>query len=736
MTFTPQTLFFVHLCIHLAAAKTVTVSLPLAPTPLSLPPLSSFSARRSLSDVAIARSELDDLFSTALISWPDTTASSLVIVTQRFGSQGVAESHVYSSQDAGLNWNRSIAVPNSARVSTLQSSHVPNKFYLVGAQTIYITSDGGRTFKLAINASSDIIEFSLHPTFNDVFTYSTAGQLHLAFADGAIVQDLLDLSKAYLVQSEWLVLASNQVKLVAEYRHPQLQTVGIFKYTLQTNTATQQAVLPEDNVTILPNSLLVVGATIFAHTSLAGARAWLVASADDNTLSRVALPTVARRLTMLENNQDVLHFALEDTSGRDQLYAWDNVSTDPVLVLPQLNCFGTSCDLVCSELVLGLCLANQPGAGPSLRTTSGGGQWEQLTIEDRSFCEIGDKCPLRLLMGAAQAFNRLQFTPTEFSDAAAYLVFGIATTRSQVTVTVVSNDGGITWKRSSSTVLQHQAVDHGSVLLMADVYNPLASVGDTNVSYSVNEGQNFTSLGITEEAMHMIALLSHPAESSTSAIVVGYDVNQTADDPRWVIVGIDFGQALGRDCTSTDFERWSLKEAGCSNGVRQQFQRRTPDAVCRIGPDFQVSAPLELCNCTREDFVCADQFVLADGMCVPSTGACASEPVPAYQRSLLNRCQGGLSLNQEQVTLPACPPDAASSKRSASTPFTIVLIVFGALAAVAILGVLVVKYIRNRGATSPQPVAFVNPVYDQGADGNDDGMADDDGGYIEVQGVQ
>jgi hypothetical protein len=698
------------------------------------------------------------LFSSALISWPDTTATSLVIVTRRLDNQGVAESHVYSSQDQGLSWNRTTAVPNSSRISGLYSSHIPNKFYLVGKQAIYMTAGGGVSFTRIITSGSDILEFSLHPTRSDVFTYSTAGQLHLAFGDGDTVRDLLDTRSAYLVQSDWLVLTNTDVRLVAQYRHPQTQTVGVFKYTLQAASSSQLPLLLPTDASILPNSLLVLDANVFVLTSVAGAQTWLWAAGDLNTFKRVATPP-SRRLTMLAANSDVLHFALEDAAGRDFLYAWDNSqpNPNPVQVLTLLNCFGARCDLVCSELVLGLCLANQMGADMSLRTTNGGGSWEQLTIQDSVICGDGGSCPLRLLMDAAQAVNRLQFAPTGFSDAASYLVFGLATTQRRTTVSVVSNDGGSTWMRSSSMVFQHQAVDHGSVLLLSDVYNPRASVGATNLSYSVDEGRTFTSIQVTKEPIHMIALVSHPGETSATAIVMGYDVNGTDNDLRWVVLGIGFEEALGRNCTAADFSLWGLAGTQCNNGVRQQFHRRKPDVVCRIGSEFKVAAAVQVCNCTRQDYECAEQFTLVDGECVAESTACSAEAVPRYSRTLLNRCQGGLALDLDRVSLPNCPDPSDSSTGRQGSAFNVVLIAFGAIAATAIVAVLIAKYLRTRGSNSPRPVAFVNPVYDRndGVDaveenGNANGAGpgeahnalpaydqndDDDAGYIEVQGL-
>eukprot|EP00730_Choanoeca_flexa_P019571 TRINITY_DN9566_c0_g3_i2.p1 TRINITY_DN9566_c0_g3~~TRINITY_DN9566_c0_g3_i2.p1 ORF type:complete len:762 (+),score=154.71 TRINITY_DN9566_c0_g3_i2:174-2459(+) len=713
---------------------------------------------RALGDIDVARSELEDLFSTALISWPDTDGSSMMIVTQRFGTRGVAESHVYSSQNMGRNWSRATAVPDNARIRTLVSSSSPDNYYLVGADTIYTTSDGGLTFNQVITTSGTISEFAVHPTRSDVFTYATDGQLHVAFNNGAIVRNLLDRNVAELDSSEWMVLSTSQVKLVALYQHPTTGEVGLAKYKIATDTLMAEPVALPPGAPLLINTLDVRNDDIFVQSSIARQRSWVVAYNDNNTFAKVLGPS-ASQLTILANNMDVMHYA-SDQGVREDLYALVEGSFQPLLLLRNLNCVGTTCDLVCSSQVSGLCLANQEGTDVTLRTIDGGQTWTPLTTTDPAICGSAAQCNLRLLMDVARTVNRLQFDPTAFSFAAAYLVYGLVNPSSGRTVTVVSNDGGVTWSTAVAKAQQIQAIDHGAVLLTADIYQPRTTVGATNVTYSLDEGRTFGSVQATEKEVHMIAVLTHPRESSAAAIVVGYDVQPTNNTFTWVVLSIDFTQALGRPCQTDDFSPWSLTEIGCTNGLRQTFDRRMPNRTCLVGSSFDSSGRVAICPCQRSDYVCGEQLVTVDGTCQLAPDACSADNstlVDRYQLGLLNRCQGGLQLDNK-VEVPQCPtPASSTTSNSRSNTYRTVLIVFGVAAVGLIIVVLVVKQVRNRAGPAHPPTAFENPMYEQRDPANDEVRYDlpaedegsvpqyadveganpvDDGGYMEVEGYE
>eukprot|EP00045_Choanoeca_perplexa_P016860 m.233253 g.233253 ORF g.233253 m.233253 type:complete len:857 (-) comp17377_c0_seq2:106-2676(-) len=632
---------------------------------------SSFPLNRSSRSpdiVSASQSELPSLGDNeygrnrAYLSWPATNGTSIVLVTayiENYGqsSEYVSSSRVYTSQDEGATWNQSTAVPSSARV-TPRASYIPNKFYLVGKRDLYVTLDG-LTFTLAITAASDIRGFSMHPVRGDVFLYWTSTTLYLVFDDGNSIRPL-QLSSFY--DFGWLVLP-NEVKLV------QIKTKSVMdKYTLLTSSVTKATLqLPVNTVldTVSNNKLSVFGGDVFAlgKDTIANQPIWLAAQNDTNVFERVQLPAF-RDLIMLASNQDVLHFALGTATGQHDLYAWDRATrASPTLVLRNLNCpksedISDKCDLVCSSLVHGLCLANVRGKQVTLRTVNGGQSWQELEIQDRTVCGFGGKCPLHLLMTDREWTYSMQFVPTEFSDAAAYLVVGAASTVRNVKVSVVSNDGGQMWTPSSNAVVKHEILDHGGLIVAQSTpYDAHARTGTTSVKYSVDEGQTFASVKVAETAVEMINILTHPKESSASAISVGHHIYSDRSDVDWVLLGMDFSPLLSRDCTRDDFTIWNPAGTGasCSNGMQQLFQRRKPESLCRIGPNFQAAAPVIACNCTQEDLICAPQFERQGDRCVPSATACNSEPSPAYVRVSLNRCEGGLSTQLEQlVQFPAC----------------------------------------------------------------------------------
>ena len=222
----------------------------------------------------------------------------------------------------------------------------------------------------------------------------------------------------------------------------------------------------------------------------------------------------------------------------------------------------------------------------------------------------------------------------------------------------VSDDAGLTWKKSLDEAHKYEFGDQGSILLA--VYDE----GPTDkISYSINHGKTWSTAKL-EEKIRPRLLTTTPDSTSLKFILVG--AKGRGDETEFYIYSIDFKGLHERKCGAKDFEDWYARvdddgKPGCVMGHTQKYRRRIADADCFIDDEFKDPMPVyESCKCSREDFECDYNFVPdkekkqcepAEALSVPEDQCKSAQGTfmgsSGYRLIPGNACKGGVNLAEE-----------------------------------------------------------------------------------------
>jgi sortilin-related receptor len=148
--------------------------------------------------------------------------------------------------------------------------------------------------------------------------------------------------------------------------------------------------------------------------------------------------------------------------------------------------------------------------------------------------------------------------------------------------------------------------DHGGIIAAVKYFK---TEGSTNeLLYSTNEGITWQKLIFYSEPLKVFGLLTEPGENTTVFTIFG--TVGGSNSIRWIIVRIDLRSVFERNCTESDYKRWSPsdntvgKHRSCLLGRKEIYERRMINANCYNGRDHEKLVTVENCVCDRSDYQC------------------------------------------------------------------------------------------------------------------------------------
>ncbi|KAG7802520.1 hypothetical protein KL944_002167 [Ogataea haglerorum] len=265
---------------------------------------------------------------------------------------------------------------------------------------------------------------------------------------------------------------------------------------------------------------------------------------------------------------------------------------------------------------------------------------------------------------------------TYSSASAVGLLFGVGNVgtallpySSPETATFFSNDAGATWKEVKKGNYMWEFGDQGTILV-------LVKQGLTNtVSYSLDEGQTWQDYQFAESPANVWDIATVPSDTSRKFILLAKD-----DAGRDEVYSLNFAGLQRRQCELvvndhseladfTDYEYWLPKHPyqsdNCLFGHEARYPRRkASQSDCFVGaaPLNKLYKKTKNCKCTRHDFECDYNFVLAaDGTCQLIKGLKPEDPIEycqlnqdqveyweptGYRKIPMSTCEQGLELDK------------------------------------------------------------------------------------------
>lgn len=197
----------------------------------------------------------------------------------------------------------------------------------------------------------------------------------------------------------------------------------------------------------------------------------------------------------------------------------------------------------------------------------------------------------------------------------------------------ISDDAGLTWRKTLSEAHKYEFGDQGAVLVAIYDEKPTDSI-----SYSIDHGKTWLKASLEAilggKKVRAKVLTTTPDSTSLKFLLLG-----TVDRKDFHIFSIDFNGLHERKCEKKDFQDWNARldkdgKPDCLMGRKQMYKRRKADSLCFVDEEFKDPVPeFVVCKCTNEDFECDFNFIKESedsDVCVPA----GIMPVPEGQ------CQG------------------------------------------------------------------------------------------------
>ncbi|KAI8915699.1 hypothetical protein EDD86DRAFT_196660 [Gorgonomyces haynaldii] len=215
--------------------------------------------------------------------------------------------------------------------------------------------------------------------------------------------------------------------------------------------------------------------------------------------------------------------------------------------------------------------------------------------------------------------------------------------------TFLTRDGGKSWKEVAKKPQKFAILNYGGLLVMMDDYEPT-----NEIQYSWDLGRTWATFKFSGAPLRVQSIQA--VEQWTSCVIIGRSVN--SGTAPTTLVYVDFSKLFSRTCTDSDFELWKpthFSDSGCFFGHQQQYRTRKADAVCRID-NFKRVEQGAACECTLNDYECDYNFFRNDiGECMlygkdPDEPQCNKGDIykgsSGYRKISLSKCKGGKDLTQ------------------------------------------------------------------------------------------
>ena len=227
------------------------------------------------------------------------------------------------------------------------------------------------------------------------------------------------------------------------------------------------------------------------------------------------------------------------------------------------------------------------------------GSWKPLKVKD-------DELQLHSVVTANANMGAI------FSSPAPGLVMGVGNTGKHLKNwkegdTYVSDDAGLTWKKTLDEPHLYEFGAQGSILVAIE------DAETDELKWSINHGKDWTKaslkeLGLDDKKIRPLLLTTTPDATSLKFILQA--TQGKGSKTKYITYSIDFDGLHERKCKDSDFEDWWTRVDGdgkptCIMGHTQKFRRRKADADCFVDDEFKDPVPVTAdCKCDDTDFEC------------------------------------------------------------------------------------------------------------------------------------
>ena len=183
--------------------------------------------------------------------------------------------------------------------------------------------------------------------------------------------------------------------------------------------------------------------------------------------------------------------------------------------------------------------------------------------------------------------------------------------------TYVSDDAGLTWRKSLDGPHMYEFGDQGAILVAIED-------GQTNkIKWSLDHGKEWDKFELDEDdKIQPLALTTVPHSTSLKFIVTA--LRGRGQDSEYYVYSLNFKDLHEDTCGKKDFEEWYARvdekgEPSCIMGHTQKFRRRKAVKRCFVNDEFRDPVPVaEDCKCKGEDYECdyENGFTTKDGECI------------------------------------------------------------------------------------------------------------------------
>ncbi|KAL4226601.1 Sortilin [Mactra antiquata] len=584
------------------------------------------------------------------LAWAGENDGNLIVVTteEKKDENGVQpNSAVFKTSDYGVTYKNLTKDLNVTGIikrhnGLYRNPHDPKKVYLVGqGMFIYITEDGGETFKhvtLPFSASDEFI-FHTSPDYNHyLMAKDTKKNLYMSKNNGRDWNKIHDASVDKVFWgvipdkkgSEGPKLADTSETIYITYGDNIVEDsfiqqffglVPVRDYTLAKSTDGGKSYkdILKNVVSFERQGKFLYASQIKDTVDQYGWRHLLISTDGGNTFQEAQLPTIEpdRFYSVMDIEDDMIfmHVDNQDDSGHGTLYTSANQGVVYSESLPRhlYPNYGDIHDFYKVQSLRGVYITSQMGEDDSIHTMitfNRGGEWQKIPRPDGVPCKDETKaCNLHLhgLYSMKRGINALP-PISEKTAVGLILAHGHVADALQKTPpdVFVSRDGGYTWSLSLEGPHHYQIGDHGGLLAAVSK----SSLNPNIVKFSLDEGRCWHEYKFTDKILNFTGLLTEPSGKSSVIMLWGF-VHETK---KWEVHVIDFKDVINRQCGKGDYEGWKAhaqhrKEegvdiSGCLLGIKEQFERLKKDAWCYNGYDHVVVNTTEKCTCTREDYEC------------------------------------------------------------------------------------------------------------------------------------
>ncbi|KAH3684052.1 hypothetical protein WICPIJ_004975 [Wickerhamomyces pijperi] len=629
-----------------------------------------------------------------------------------------SKNQVYISQNGGRDFTKFVSdsAGDSDDVQILEvytNSYFPNNVYLFGTgKRLYVSKDRGYSFTLS-NLPSDLSMFGLPSlTFNqdsqdtlifygnsaqcqdNSFSSNCKSMAYITENNGASWQELImDVKVCDFVGARYTEFNVNKNLIYCQIINE--VSTGSSLIASSDKFTKQKDILYGNIVGFASTTRFTIVAAIHEDDSL---KAYV--TVDGSSFAEALFPAdfqinKQQAYTILgsETGAVFLHVTSNDRPGSEFGAILKSNTNGTSYVLSEKHVNRNALGFVDFERVEGMegiCIINtvsnfEKASDGALKdlvskiTFNDGADWDYLRPPSRDSLGAPYGCVGQSLKSCSLHLHgyteRTDLRDTFSSNSATGVLLGVGNVGDKLgsyeeAHTFLSSDGGLTWTTIAQSPYQWEFGDQGSIIVIIDNKYP-----QNWVKYSLNQGQTWELLQITEEPVKLDDIVTVPSDTSTRFVITTRSL--TGDKSQ--MFTLDFANLFERDCilspgqtagpNNDDFEYWSPRQpfssSPCLFGHEVQYLRKLPGrTTCKIGKIKLSDSHKKIrdCPCTRRDFECDFNYSKAnDGTCKLVANGWTKDPQDickvdsnvfeyfdnsGYRKIPMNTCHGGLELDR------------------------------------------------------------------------------------------